>query len=93
MSNNPWCISDISFQQLKAILSDEDPDCKNLNKENDYPEYSTNLLIKKLQEADRKVILIRENAYKTKIAVDYSEVVTANGVITTLARTLDKLVR
>jgi hypothetical protein len=56
------------------------------------PEWSTECLIKKLQEADRKVLEIREVAYRTKIAIDYTEIVTANIAVTQLAQTLDKLV-
>ena len=95
MMNNPWCVNDISFKQLKVILTDEVQyvDCSHKAHTDSMPEeWSTICLIKKLQEADRKVLEIRENAYRTKIAVDYTEIVTANIAVTQLAQTLDKLV-
>jgi len=94
--SNPWCVNDISFQQLKVLLSEEQ--FLSLNGveavacTNTFKECSSNELIRRLQEADRRVLEIRENSYKNKIAIDYSEVVTANSVISTLAKTLDKLV-
>ena len=99
--SNPWNVNDISFQQLKVILTDEAKygDCFHKTQQHSpdimpdiMPEWSTECLIKKLQEADRKVLEIREIAYRTKIAIDYTEIVTANIAVTQLAQTLDKLV-
>jgi hypothetical protein len=93
--SNPWCVTDVSFQHLKIILGEDQEEFHISNKENKtnlLESSSINALIRKLQEADKRVLELRESNYKAKIALDYSEVVIANNVISQLARTLDKLV-